>query len=327
MNVYISLTVEFSNIAIDVDFVIVPSSFMNTPIIIEIDVLNRDGLTFIRTKRGQYLTYSFNSNKINSVQAIDKVNTPLRGDNYDSLMFVLNKLTPYLISGMATTAVKTGKMQIKLTSDVPAAYYPYSLPYQEKLRVREIVLDLLNKNIIRESGSAYASPIVLVKKKNGLDRMCVDFRALNRITVKDGYPLPLIQDQVDRLGSSKYYTSLYMASGFHQIQIDVGSTHQKAYVTPEGHYEYLKMPFGLCNAPTVCQRIINDTVRKFIESSNVLVYINDVLLRTSIDEGINLLSDLLKTLTEAGFSISLLNMVISHYGGRIFGPRHLSWSG
>lgn len=98
---------------------------------------------------------------------------------------------------------------------------------------------MLNKNIIRDSGPEYASPIILVKKKDGSDRMCVDFRAVNRITVKDGYPLPLIEDQIDRLESSKYLTSLDIASGFHQIPTDEGSTHKKGFVTPEGHYEYL----------------------------------------------------------------------------------------
>lgn len=317
---YITLTVEFSNIALDVDFVIVPSSFMNTPIIIGTDVLNRDGVTYIRIKHGQYLTHSSDSNKVNLVQGVDKVNTPLLGDNYDSLMLVINEFSPYLISGTAATTVKMGKMQINLTSDVPVAYHPYRFSYQEKIKVQEIVSDLLNKNIIKESDSEYASPIILVKKKDGSNRLCVDFQALNRITVKDRYPLPLIEDQIDRLGSSKYFTSLDMASGFHQIPVDEVSTHKTGFITHEGHYEYLKMPFGLCNAPTVYQRIINNTLRRFIESGNVLVYIDDVLLlSTSIEDGINLLRDVLKTLTEAGFSINLgkcsfLTMEVEYLG-------------
>jgi hypothetical protein len=302
----ISLTVELSNIALDVDFVIVPSTYMNTPIIIGTDVLNRDGVTFIRTKHGQYLTHAPVTNKINSVVTIDKVNTPLQGPEYNLLMSVIDSFAPYLISGTASTTVKTGKMKINVTSDAPIAYHPYRLSYQEKLKVREIVGDLLDKNIIRESDSEYASPVILVKKKDGSDRMCVDFRALNRITVKDRYPLPLIEDHIDRLGGSKYFTSLDMASGFHQIPIDEPSIHKTGFVTPEGHYEYLKMPFGLCNSPTVYQRIINNTLRKFIEAGNVLVYIDDVLLLSmSVKEGINLLLDVLKTLTEAGFSINL----------------------
>lgn len=204
---------------------------------------------------------------------------------------MVDEFKPFLISGTATTTVKTGKMHINLTSDVPVAYHPYRLSYQEKLKVREIVKDLLEKKIIRESDSEYASPIILVKKKDDTDR-CVDFRALNRITIKDRYPLPLIEDHIDRIGCSKFFTSLDMASRFHQIPIDEASIHKPGFVTPESHYEYIKVPFGLCNSPTVFQRIINNTLRKLIESGQVLVYIDDVLiLSMTVSEGISLLRE------------------------------------
>lgn len=307
----VTLTVEFSNISLDIDLVVVPASCMNTNIIIGTDVLNRDGITFVRTKNAQYLTHTPLTDqvkKINSIQSTvpSKINTPLQGDDLTSLLSTIDEFSSFLISGTATTTVKTGKMHINLTSDVPVAYHPYRLSYQEKLKVREIVKDLLDKNIIRESDSEYASPIILVKKKDGTDRMCVDFRALNRITIKDRYPLPLIEDHIDRLGRSKFFTSLDMASGFHQIPIDEGSIHKTGFVTPESHFEYLKMPFGLCNSPTVYQRIINNTLRKLIESGQVLVYIDDVLICSmTISEGISLLREVLHTLTEAGFSINI----------------------
>lgn len=148
-------------------------------------------------------------------------------------------------------------MQINVTSNEPVAYRPYKLSLAEKLKVREIVNNLLDKTIIRESNSEYASPIILVKKKDGSDRMCVDYRALNRLTVKDRYPLPLIDhpliDHIDRLGDKNItrYSSLDMATGFHQIRIESASVHRTAFVTPEGHYEYLKMPYGLTNSPIV----------------------------------------------------------------------------
>lgn len=97
-----------------------------------------------------------------------------------------------------------------------------------------------------------------------------------------------------------------MASGFYQIPISDESTHLTGFVTPEGHYEFLKMSFRLCNSPTVYQRIINDTLRKFINAGSVLVYIDDVLLMSiTISEGVSLLHDVLTTLTNAGFSINL----------------------
>ncbi|CAG9137945.1 unnamed protein product [Plutella xylostella] len=197
-------------------------------------------------------------------------------------------------------------MHINLTNNTPVAYRPYKLSHQEKLIVRDIVCDLLEKGIIRESNSEYASPIILVKKKDGSDRMCVDYRALNKLTSRERYPLPLIDDHIDRLGHFKFFSSLDMATGFHQIPIDWASIHKTAFVTPEGHYEYLRMPYGLTNSPIVYQRIINKTLRSHIDAGYVLVYVDDVLIMSNtVEEGIVRLRDVLKTLTDAGFSINL----------------------
>ncbi|XP_072934810.1 uncharacterized protein [Epargyreus clarus] len=304
---FVTLTVEFDEISIEADFVVVPGSYMNTPIIIGTDILNRDGITYIRTNNKQYLTRSPQTSvhMISSKEPIH-VNTPLQGTDLGSLMTVIEQFSNYLISGTASTTVTTGKMHIELTNNKPVAYRPYKLSYSEKLKVREIINDLKDKGIVRESTSEYASPIILVKKKDGSDRMCVDYRALNRITVKDRYPLPLIDDHIDRLGNFKYFTSLDMATGFHQIPIDEKSVEKTAFVTPEGHFEYLRMPYGLTNSPIVYQRIINNTLRDHIEAGNVLVYVDDVLIMSdTIVEGIRLLEEVLKTLTGAGFSINL----------------------
>lgn len=304
---YVTLTVEFSEIAIEADFVVVPAQYMNSPIIIGTDILNRDGVTYVRTKNNQYLTRTTGNPK--HVGTVDQqlcVNSPVEGTHRDSLISVLEEFKDFLISGTASTTVKTGKMHINLTDETPVAYRPYKLSHQEKLKVREIIKDLLDKGVIRESQSQYSSPIILVKKKDGSDRMCVDYRALNRLTIKDRYPMPLIDDHIDRLGKFKFFTSLDMATGFHQIPIDENSIHKTGFVTPEGHYEYVKMPFGLTNSPIVYQRIINNTLRKFIDAGSVLVYVDDVLIVSStVDEGINLLRQVLQTLTDAGFSINL----------------------
>lgn len=306
---YVTLTIEFSEISVEVDLVVVPSKCMTTPIIIGTDVLNRDGITYVRTKDRQVLTRS--EPKVREVCAVEQidgftVNTPLQGEQLESLMQVLTMFSEFLITGTAATTVTTGSMDIRLKDETPVAYRPYRLSHQEKVKVREIINDLLSKGIIRESQSDYSSPILLVKKKDGSDRLCVDFRALNRLTIKDRYPLPLIDDHIDRLGSFKYFSSLDMATGFHQIPISESSISKTGFVTPEGHYEYVKMPFGLANAPIVYQRIINNTLRSFIEAGNTLIYIDDVLLMSSeVDEGIELLRNVLKTLSESGFSINL----------------------
>lgn len=308
INSYVTLTIELDGISLEVDLLVVPSECMNAPVIIGTDVLNRDGVTYIRTKNSQRIIREPCSSEVSTVKSDEcpEIKTSLTGDDLIKLKTVLNEYSEHMISGTATSTVNTGSMHIRLNSDVPVYYRPYKMSHDEKLRVREIVRDLKSKGIIRESESPYSSPVLLVKKKDGSDRMCVDYRALNRITVKDRFPLPLIDDHIDRLGKSKLFTTLDMATGFHQIRLDEESIPLTGFVTPEGHYEYVKMPYGLANAPIVFQRIISTTLRDFIASGKVLVYIDDVLiLHDTVDEGLQILKEVLATLTKAGFSINL----------------------
>lgn len=104
---------------------------------------------------------------------------------------------------------------MRLKQNKIVTYRPYRLAPIEKEKVDGIIQELLDKGIIRESDSQFASPVILGKKKDGSDRMCVDFRSLNKILEKDRYPLPLIEDQIDRLGRAKFFISLDMKNGFY----------------------------------------------------------------------------------------------------------------
>ncbi|KAL0894189.1 hypothetical protein ABMA27_014214 [Loxostege sticticalis] len=300
-----TLTIEFPEISLEVDFHVVPDCYLTVPVILGTDVLNRDGVVYTRTRGVQHLTRSKSVLSVRS-SVRDQINTAVDGDDKRRLLNVIEEFSDFFVTGTATTTVNTGSMHIRLHNETPVVYRPYKMSHHEKIRVREIIRDLLDKGIIRESESEFSSPILLVKKKDGSDRMCVDFRALNANTVKDRYPLPLIEDHIDRLGKAKYFTSLDMATGFHQIPMDNDSIRYTGFVTPEGHFEYLKMPYGLANAPVIYQRIISDTLRPFIETGKALVYIDDVLIPSeTINEGLQTLRDVLRTLTTAGFSINL----------------------
>lgn len=199
--------------------------------------------------------------------------------------------------------VNTGELEIKLKKDDVVYYRPYRLAPIEREKVKKITQDLLDKGIIKESNSPFASPMILVKKSDGSDRMCIDYRALNKLIERDRYPLPLIEDQIDKLGQAKCYISLDMKNGFYQIPVSESSTRYTAFITPDGHYEFLKMPFGICNGPSVFQRAISKAVQhlKFL-----LVYMDDILIPFStIEQGLQYLEQTISALSSSGFTINI----------------------
>lgn len=197
------------------------------------------------------------------------------------------------------------KMEIKLTSEKPVCYRPYRMSMPEKAIVRDKIQDLLENNIIRESNSPYSSPIILVKKKNGDYRLCVDFRKLNNVTVKDKYPLPIIEEQVEKLGGKQIFTSLDMSQGFYQIPLQKESIAKTGFITPEGHYEFLRMPFGLANSPSVYQRLM-DKILGPLRFDNVLPYMDDLLIASNNeDEALNTLRTVLDIIRDAKLTLNL----------------------
>lgn len=170
-------------------------------------------------------------------------------------------------------------MKLTLTDNKPFSSTPRRLAFVEKNKLREI-LDLISKGIIRESDSEYASPIVLTKKKNGETRMCVDFRTLNKITTRDNFPIPLIEDQLDVLEGKKYFTILDLKNGFFHIKMHKDSIKYTSFVTPLGQYEYLKMPFGLKGAPLKFQHYVTQIFKELINAGEILVYMDDFLIAT-----------------------------------------------
>lgn len=203
--------------------------------------------------------------------------------------------------GKATTA----ELKIVLTSDTTVICRPYRIPFAKRENVNAIVDELLDLQIIRHSISPYASPIVIVKKQNGEDRLCVDYRQLNAITVKQPYPMPIVEEQLAVLAGCTVFTSVDLVAGYNQIPIAETSKQYTAFVTNDGHYEFNRMPFGLVNAPSVFQTIINGIIQQ-LDRGQAIAYLDDVIIPSvNITEGLSRLHKFLTVLKTSGLKLRL----------------------
>lgn len=182
-------------------------------------------------------------------------------------------------------------------------YYPVSPPVQRQ--IDQEIDRLLSEGLIEPSASPWSSPILLVPKKNGSKRLCVDFRKLNAVTRKNAYPLPYISSILDKLKDSTYVSSIDLLSGFHQIILSEKSRPLTAFTVPtKGLFQYCVLPFGLHSAPASFQRLMEIVLRPLL-GSKVFVYLDDILVVTkSYDEHVTLLTDVFERLFSAGLKIN-----------------------
>ncbi len=159
----------------------------------------------------------------------------------------------------------------------PIKQRAYPIPQAQKALVKEHIDHMLEMGVIEPSVSPWASPIVIVKKHDGTDRFCVDFRKVNAVTKRDVYPLPVINEILELLGNATLFTSLDLMSGFWQVEIQPQDQEKTAFITCHGLYQFKIMCFGLCNAPATFQRLM-DLVLSGLNWNSCLVYIDDILV-------------------------------------------------
>ncbi|GKA89485.1 hypothetical protein Tco_0811297, partial [Tanacetum coccineum] len=179
----------------------------------------------------------------------------------------------------------------------PVVKVPYRLALPEIQELSAQLQELLSKGLIRPSSSPWGAPVLFVKKKDGSMRMCIDYRELNKLTIKNRYPLPRIDDLFDQLQGATYFSKINLRSGYHQLKVREKDVPKIAFRTRYGHYEFLVMPFGLTNAPTVFMDLMNRVCRPYLDKF-VIVFIDDILIysrsKAEHEQHLNTILSLLK---------------------------------
>ena len=159
----------------------------------------------------------------------------------------------------------------------PVAKSPYRLAPSELQELASQLQELSDKGFIRPSSSPWGAPVLFVKKKDGSFRMCIDYRELNKLTIKNRYPLPRIDDLFDQLQGASYFSKIDLRSGYHQLRVREDDIPKTAFRTRYGHYEFMVMPFGLTNAPAVFMDLMNRVCKPYLDKF-VIVFIDDILI-------------------------------------------------
>lgn len=246
---------------------------------------------------------------ISTIQTVEKTEVPAVDDNYT--------------------------VKVALKDDSIYAFAPGKFAWSERLQIREITDDLLNRNIIKYSTSPYCARIVPVRKKNGTMRLCIDLRPLNSRVIKQRYPLPLIEDCLSRLSNKSIFSLLDLKDGFHHIKIHPEHTKYFAFATLGDQFEYTRLLFGFCEAPAEIQKRIVQILQPLIREDKIIVYIDDILIPSSpIEDNLFVLKQVMLLLKRYKLQLNynkclFLRTTIEYLGyiispsGITLSPRHI----
>ena len=219
---------------------------------------------------------------------------------FDKLQFEISDIFAFSLEDLG--CCKTMPHTINTTSETPIYIPRYRKSEYENQLIKAEVQKMLNANIIEHSTSPWSASVVLVPKPNGDKRLCVDYRKLNAITVPDPYPIPRVQDILDSLSGSKWFTTFDLKSGYWQTIIDKKSIEKTAFTTADGHFQFLRTPFGLKNAPAQFSRLMQMTLGHL---PFISIYLDDLTIHSStFEEHLNHIATVIKVLRKANLKIN-----------------------
>ena len=216
-------------------------------------------------------------------------------EKQDEIMSVLGKYEEIFSDVPGKTNII--EHRVRLVDDRPIRCKPYALPYAVRGEIREEIQEMISNGVVRESNSPYASPMVVVKKKDGSNRICVDYRKLNRITITDPEPMTTAEDLFQNLGKCQFFSKIDLSKGYWQIAVAEEDVPKTAFVTGDGCYEFLRTPFGMKNSGATLVR----GMKKLLQGlPHVESYIDDLIVYTEDwDTHLRVLDELLRRLQQA----------------------------
>lgn len=251
-----------------------------------------------------------NSTKLHDIENLIRTEHMNDEERYNIIKLCRKYDDIFFYEGDKLTFTNQVKHSINTYDEIPVHTKTYRYPFIHKQEVQNQIDKMLKDQIIRASNSPWSSPIWIVPKKADASnkkkwRIVVDYRKVNEKTIEDRYPLPNITDILDKLGRCQYFSTLDLASGFHQIEMDPKDIQKTAFNVENGHYEYLRMPFGLKNAPPTFQRVM-DNLLKGLQGKICFVYMDDIVIySTSLQEHMVNLQTVFQRLRETNFKIQL----------------------
>lgn len=243
---------------------------------------------------------------VTAAQQVQALDFPLSAEHEGKARRLLNKYASVFVEGSGDLGyTDLIEHQIPVVDEAPVCQRYRRLPPTQYEEVKAHIKLLLEQKVIRESCSPYSSPIVIVKKKDGSIRMCVDYRQLNAKTRRDSYPLPRIEESLDALSGACWFSTLDLASGYNQVAVAEKDKQKTAFCTPFGLFEYNRLPYGLSNGPSTFQRLME---RIFSDESfqSVLLYLDDVIVFSStVEQHLERLEKVLQRFQHHGLKVKL----------------------